>query len=277
MSENPEVGHMVPTEGYQTNVHDMGSGHALILLHGSGAGVSGWANWRGIMPLLAEDFRVVVPDLVGFGYTETPSDFQFTFMDSWIDQIVAVMDELSIKKAHLVGNSFGGALSMWLAVTHPERVERMVLMGPGGWPVDVNANLAALWGYKPSIENMKKIMDIMAYNRSLVTDELAELRYKATMREGAQETFERVFPKPHQRWLDAQVLSVAQLQSIRNETLILHGRDDIVVDPEVSLNLHKHIKNSQLHLFGNCGHWTQIEHGDRFRQLVQNFLLEHHA
>ncbi|MEM8662081.1 MAG: alpha/beta hydrolase, partial [Pseudomonadota bacterium] len=203
--------------------------------------------------------------------------FQFSFMDSWIDQIVAVMDELSIEKAHFVGNSFGGALSMWLAVTHPERVERMVLMGPGGWPVDVNANLAALWGYKPSIENMKKIMDIMAYDRSLVTDELAELRYKATMREGAQEVFERVFPEPHQRWLDAQVLSVAQLQSIKNETLILHGRDDIVVDPEVSMNLHKHIKNSQLHLFGNCGHWTQIEHGARFRQLVQNFLLEHHA
>ncbi|MEM1155090.1 MAG: alpha/beta hydrolase [Pseudomonadota bacterium] len=275
MSENPEIGQMVSTVGYQTNVHDIGSGHALILLHGSGAGVSGWANWRGIMPLLAEDFRVVVPDLVGFGYTETPSDFQFSFMDSWIDQIVAVMDELSIEKAHLVGNSFGGALSMWLAVTHPERVERMVLMGPGGWPVDVNENLAALWGYKPSIENMKKIMDIMAYDRSLVTDELAELRYKATMREGAQEIFERVFPEPHQRWLDAQVLSVAQLQSIKNETLILHGRDDIVVDPEVSLNLHKHIKNSQLHLFGNCGHWTQIEHGDRFRQLVQRFLLEH--
>lgn len=277
MSENLEIGQMVPTVGYQTNVHDIGSGHALILLHGSGAGVSGWANWRGIMPLLAEDFRVVVPDLVGFGYTETPSDFQFSFMDSWIDQIVAVMDELSIEKAHFVGNSFGGALSMWLAVTHPERVERMVLMGPGGWPVDVNENLAALWGYKPSIENMKKIMDIMAYDRSLVTDELAELRYKATMREGAQEIFERVFPEPHQRWLDAQVLSVAQLQSIKNETLILHGRDDIVVDPAVSMNLHKHIKNSQLHLFGNCGHWTQIEHGARFRQLVQNFLLEHHV
>jgi 2-hydroxymuconate-semialdehyde hydrolase len=94
------------------------------------------------------------------------------------------------------------------------------------------------------------------------------------MREGAQATFERVFPEPHQRWLDAQVLSVGQLKNIKNETLLIHGRDDIVVPPEVSINLHKHIQNSQLHLFGNCGHWTQIEHAERFKQLVQNFLLE---
>ena len=274
MSNNPEIANFITTAGYQTNYHDVGEGHPVIMLHGSGAGVSGWANWRGMMPLLSDKFRVIVPDLVGFGYTETPDDFAFIFMDSWVEQLMALLDALAIEKAHLVGNSFGGALSMWLAVKYPQRFDRLVLMGPGGWPVDVNDNLSQLWGYKPSVENMKNLMDIMAFDRSLVTDELAELRYKATMRPGAQAVFERVFPKPHQRWLDAQVLSIAQLQSMDNETLLIHGRDDIVVSPEVSLNLHKYIRNSQLHMFGNCGHWTQIEHAGRFQQLVQNFLFE---
>ncbi len=274
MSDNPEIGLSLETCGYATNYHDVGSGEPVIMLHGSGAGVSGWANWRGIMPLLAEDFRVVVPDLVGFGYTDTPADYEYRFMDSWIEQMVALLDALEIEKAHIVGNSFGGALAMWLASIYPERFDRLVLMGPGGWPVKVNSNLEELWAYTPSVENMKRLMDIMAFDRGLVTDELAELRYKATMRPGAQETFERVFPAPRQRWLDAQVLSIAQLQKIHHETLIMHGRDDIVVVPEVSINLHQHIQNSQLHLFGNCGHWTQIEHAARFQQLVHNFLLE---
>ena len=274
MDSNPEIANRIETCGYVTNYHDLGNGDVVLLLHGSGAGVSGWANWRGLMPPLSETYRVIVPDLVGFGYTETPEDFSFCFMESWIEQVIALLDALEVEKTHVVGNSFGGSLAMWLADRAPERFGRLVLMGPGGWPAKVNNNLKALWSYKPSVENMKRLMDIMAFDRSLVTDELAELRYKATIRPGAQENFERVFPPPHQRWLDAQVLSIAQLQGITHQTLIIHGRDDIVVDPMISWNLHQHLANSQLHYFGNCGHWTQIEHATRFQQLVLNFFSE---
>jgi 2-hydroxymuconate-semialdehyde hydrolase len=274
MSSNPELGQLVETCGYRTNVHDVGTGPALLLLHGSGAGVSGWANWRGLIPELSPNYRVIVPDLVGFGYTETPADFEFRFMESWIEQILALLDTLGIERAHILGNSFGGSLALWLASRRPEMFDRLILMGPGGWPARVNADLNALWAYTPSLENMKKLMDIMAFDRSLVTDELAELRYRATLRPGAQEVFERVFPAPRQRWLDAQVLPVAKLIALENHTLIMHGRDDRVVDPQVSWNLHQHIRNSQLHVFGNCGHWTMIEHARRFRMLTQDFLAE---
>lgn len=274
MTDNPELGKFVETCGYNTNVHDHGDGHAVLMLHGSGAGVTGWANWRGLIPEMSPQYRVIAPDLVGFGYTETPADFEFDFMESWIDQVFALLDGLGVEKTHVLGNSFGGSLALWLARRQPERFGRLVLMGPGGWPVKVNSNLEELWGYTPSIDNMKRIMDIMAYDRSLVTDELAELRYKATMRPGAQETFERVFPVPRQRWLDAQILPVADLMEIKHETLIIHGRDDRVVDPQVSWNLHQHLLNSQLHMFGKCGHWTMIEHGRRFKELVSNFYAE---
>jgi 2-hydroxymuconate-semialdehyde hydrolase len=274
MNADPAIGEFVSTCGYATNVHDEGTGHPLLLLHGSGSGVTAWANWRNLIPKMADRYRVVAPDLVGFGYTKTPEDFGFQFMGSWVDQIISLLDSLEIERTHVLGNSFGGSLAMALAVRHPDRFDRLVLMGPGGWPTKVNANLEELWSYKPSIENMKRLLDIMAFDRSLVTDELAELRYKATLRPGSQETFERLFPAPRQRWLDAQIVAPADLMAMKNEVLIIHGRDDIVVDPQVSWNLHQHIPNSQLHVFGNCGHWTMIEHGERFRALISQFYGE---
>jgi 2-hydroxymuconate-semialdehyde hydrolase len=147
-------------------------------------------------------------------------------------------------------------------------------MGAGGVQQPLNDNLAELWQYKPSVENMKKIMDIMAYDRSLVTDELAELRYKATIRPGAQEAFERVFPEPLQRHLDAQIVPDERLAALPNETLIIHGRDDRVVPFANSLHMFQTIPNAQLHVFGKCGHWTQIEHATRFQRLVSDFLGE---
>ena len=271
---DPEIGTFVETCGYRTNVHDQGQGKPVVLLHGSGAGVSAWANWRNLIPKLSDRYRVLAPDLAGFGYTEIPDTFEFEFMATWIEQIEALLDALDVKSAHWVGNSFGGALTLWMAAHRPDLCERLVLMGPGGWPTKVNENLKALWSYKPSVENMRQLMDIMAFDRALVTDELAELRYRATIRAGAQERFERIFPPPHQRWLDAQSLSIEALQSIANEVLIIHGRDDRVVDPQSSWHLHQHLLHSQLHYIGRCGHWTQIEHPVRFQLLVQNFLDE---
>jgi 2-hydroxymuconate-semialdehyde hydrolase len=117
-------------------------------------------------------------------------------------------------------------------------------------------------------------MDIMAYDRSLVTDELAELRYRATIRPGAQEAFEKVFPEPRQRHLDAQIVPDDELAKIDHEVLILHGREDRVVPVAASQRMFDTIPNSQLHVFGKCGHWTQIEHANRFQQLVSQFLGE---
>ncbi len=274
MNDNPEIASRITLGGTTTNYHDHGEGHAVVLLHGSGAGVTAWANWRNTIPVLSAKHRVIAPDLVGFGYTEAPADLAYRFMDTWVEQVIALLDALDIERTDLVGNSFGGSLSLALAVRHPQRVRRMVLMGSGGQPFPVTPELEALWGYTPSIENMKKIMDIMAFDRSLVTDELAAMRYRATARPGVQERFERVFPPPRQRWSDAQVVSDDELAALAHEMLIIHGRDDRVVPLSVSLQLAQKIARAQLHVYGRCGHWTQIEHGARFNRLVSDFLDE---
>lgn len=269
----PEIGRSVLAAGIRTNYHDLGSGHPVLLLHGSGPGVSGYANWRLNMKVLAEKARVVVPDMVGFGYTERPEGVTYT-MKGWVDHAVGLLDALGIEKTDLVGNSFGGGLALAMAVGHPSRVRKLVLMGAVGVAFDLTPGLDEVWGYEPSVEGMRRILDIMAYDRALVTDELAEVRYRATLRPGVQEAYASMFPAPRQRWIDAMASPDGEIAKIPHGTLIVHGRDDRVIPVENAIRLNRLIVDSQLHVFGRCGHWTQIEHASRFNRLVSDFLAE---
>lgn len=270
---NPEIGKSIMAAGIRTNVHDTGSGHPVLLIHGSGPGVSAWANWRLVMPELAQQARVIAPDMVGFGFTDRPEGQQYD-MEAWVTQAVGVLDALGIAKTDLVGNSFGGALALALTIRHPERVRRLVLMGSVGVPFPITKGLDDVWGYTPSFENMRRIMDVFAYDRNLVNDELARLRYEASIRPGFQESFSAMFPAPRQRWVDAMCSAEADIRALPHQVLIVHGRDDQVIPLSTSLTLSQWIPRSQLHVFGQCGHWTQIEHSARFARLVRDFLAE---
>lgn len=270
---NPEIGNIIEVKGINTNVHDLGSGFPLLLIHGSGPGVTAWANWRLVMPELANTRRVIALDMLGFGYTERPKDQSYT-MDRWVQHTVDLLDTLEIEQADLVGNSFGGALALALTIRHPQRVRRLVLMGSVGVPFTITPGLDAVWGYQPSLETMRRLLDIFAYDRSLVNDELAKMRYEASIRLGFHESFAAMFPAPRQRWVDAMASSEADIRALPHETLIVHGREDEVIPLQTSLTLAQWINKSQLHVFGRCGHWTQIEHSQRFINLVSGFLVE---
>jgi 2-hydroxymuconate-semialdehyde hydrolase len=270
---NPEIARSVRTGGFDTNAHDLGEGAPVLLIHGSGPGVSAWANWRLVMPELAKTRRVIAPDMAGFGFTERVSGMSYS-MDGWVKQALDLLDALGIGQTDLVGNSFGGALSLALAIRAPHRVRRLVLMGSVGVPFEITPGLDAVWGYTPSFENMRRIMDVFAFDRTLVTDELARLRYEASIRPGFQESFVAMFPAPRQRWVDAMMSPEAAIRALPHETLLVHGRDDQVIPLATSLTLSQWIPRSQLHVFGQCGHWTQIEHSTRFTRLVRDFLAE---
>lgn len=274
MSENnPEIGRSIVAAGIRTNYHDMGNGFPVLLIHGSGPGVSAWANWRLVMPKLVQTCRVIAPDMVGFGFTERPQGYTYS-LDNWVQHALGLLDALGLDKVDLVGNSFGGALSLALTIRHPQRVRRLVLMGSAGVHFEITPGLDAVWGYTPSFENMRKLMDLFAWDRNLVNDELAELRYRASIRPGFQESFAAMFPAPRQRWVDALASPEAAIRAIPHETLVIHGREDRIIPLETSLKLSQWIARSQLHVFGRCGHWTQIEHADRFARLVSDFFAE---
>ncbi|HDR9095752.1 TPA: alpha/beta fold hydrolase [Burkholderia vietnamiensis] len=273
MDQSPEIANSIAAAGLRTNYHDMGHGFPVFMIHGSGPGVSAYANWRLVMPVLAQSRRVLAPDMAGFGFTDRPAGAVYS-MDNWVAQAIGLMDALDLPQVDLVGNSFGGALSLALAIRYPQRVRRLVLMGSVGVSFPLTPALDAVWGYEPSFENMRKVMDWFAFDRSLVNDELAQLRYEASIRPGFHESYAAMFPAPRQRWVEALASREEDIRRLPHETLVIHGREDQVIPVTNSITLSQWIPRSQLHVFGCCGHWTQIEHAARFAQLVGNFLAE---
>lgn len=272
-AHRPEIGATIDAGGIKTNYLDSGDGSPVVLVHGSGPGVTGYANWRLAVPTLAERFRVIAPDMVGFGYTERPAGLECD-VDVWADQVVGVLDALDLPSASIVGNSFGGAIALRVAVRYPDRVHKLALMGSVGVPFAITDGLDAVWGYQPSVPNMRQIMDLFAYDRALITDELAQVRYRASTEPGFQESYAALFPAPRQRWVDAMVTPDEQIRAIPHQTLVIHGREDRIIPLATSLRLAELIDGSQLHVFGHCGHWTQIEWSAQFNRLLGDFLAD---
>jgi 2-hydroxymuconate-semialdehyde hydrolase len=270
---SPELGTAIDVAGIATNVHVDGDGPPVLLLHGSGPGVTAWANWRLTIPVLARHFRVIAPDIVGFGFTQRPEGVTYD-LDTWTAHALGVLDALGIERAHVVGNSFGGSLGMSLAIRHPERVGRLVLMGSVGVPFAITPGLDAVWGYEPSVEAMEGLLHLFAYDRALIGPDLARARYEASIRPGVQEAYRAMFPAPRQLALDAMTHPVDAIASITAPTLVVHGREDQVIPLQNALDLLGLIDDAQLHVFGHCGHWTQLEHAAAFTALVSDFLLE---
>jgi 2-hydroxy-6-oxo-octa-2,4-dienoate hydrolase len=266
------VGKSVKAFDIQTNYHEAGTGDVVILLHGSGPGVSAWTNWRRVMPALSTTFRVLAPDMAGFGYTERRDDLTYD-IKLWVKQLIGFMDALEIKTAHLVGNSFGGSLALAAALRFPERVGRLTLMGTPCGKFNMTPGLRAGWFYEPSLENMRSTMSLFPFDQSLITDELVRERYATSLIPGAQEGLRRLLAKPNEE--GETVLSGMPedaVAGLKHPTLILHGREDCVIPVELGLRLANRIPNAELHLFGRCGHWVQAERFDQFIALTRLHL-----
>lgn len=271
-TENQEIGQSIVAAGIRTNYLEYGEGSPLLLLHGSGPGVTAWANWRLVIPEFAKCHHVFAPDVAGFGYTERKADAKYG-LDFWVAHIIGFLDAVGVERADFIGNSFGGGLTLAIAARYPERVSKIVLMGSTGTTFPLTDGLDAVWGYEPSIENMRRMASLFVYDKSLITDALIQSRYEASIRPGYQSTYSSLFPAPRQHHIAALSTPDDKLRALDKSVLLVHGRDDLVIPVESSLKLHSLIPRSELHVFGQCGHWTQIERGDRFVKVVESFLV----
>jgi len=263
--------HTINAGGIETSYLEAGSGPPLIMLHGSGPGVSGTANWQYNIPVLAEKFRVLAPDIVGFGATERPTDIVYS-LRSWTDHVWAFLDALGIQEVALVGNSLGGRIALQMATDHPERITRMVLMGAPGVGMTLTEGLAALRAYEPSHEAMRDMLrNYFAVDPSLITDELVAIRYEASIADGAFEAYRAMFFDPKHKGSELGITE-DEVRAIATPTLLVHGREDKVVPLSVSVTMLGLLPNADLHVFSHCGHWTQIERADEFSALVDDYL-----
>jgi pimeloyl-ACP methyl ester carboxylesterase len=257
--------------GIRTHYLEAGSGHPVVMLHGSGPGVSGTANWQHNIGTLAKSFRVLAPDIVGFGDTERPDDVVYS-LRTWTDHVWAFLDAQGIKSASIVGNSLGGRIAMQMATDQPGRITKMVLMGSPGVGMTLTDGLAALRAYCPSHDAMRELLrNFFAVDPAMITDELVNIRYEASVANGAFEAYEAMFNDPRHKGSELGITE-DEVRAITTPILLVHGREDRVVPLAVSVTMLGLFPNADLHVFSACGHWTQIERAQEFSALVANYL-----
>ena len=277
MTAPPLAAGSVDVAGVSTALIDTGTpvGAAappVLLLHGSGPGVTATANWRPIIPALSASCRVVAPDQLGFGGTATGERRTYG-RAAWTDHALSLLDTLGIGTVDIIGNSMGGAIALSIAAARPQAVRRLLLMGSMGVAMALPQGLDAVWGYTPGAEQMRRVIGLFAHNRDLITDELVELRYSASLDPPVRDSWAAMFPEPRQRWVDDLALSGAALAVLGAPVLLVHGRDDRVVPwRSSSAQLVDLLPDARLHVLSRCGHWTMIERTADFLAVVQPFL-----
>jgi 2-hydroxymuconate-semialdehyde hydrolase len=244
----------------------------VLLLHGSGPGVTAAANWRPVIPALSQDRRVLAPDQLGFGGTAT-GDPRTYGRAAWTEHALTLLDTLGVGTVDVIGNSMGGAVALSIAKARPHAVRRIVLMGSMGVAMALPAGLNTVWGYTPGMAQMREVIGLFAHDRGLITDELIEMRYQASLSPRVRDSWQAMFPAPRQRWVDDLALTGAELASIQVPVLLVHGRDDRVVPWRASsTQLIDLLPDARLHVISGCGHWTMIEKTAEFLIVVQPFL-----
>jgi pimeloyl-ACP methyl ester carboxylesterase len=201
----------VDVAGVSTALIDAGTPVAaaapsLLLLHGSGPGVTATANWRPIIPAVAAGRRVIAPAQLGFGRTATGERRTYG-RTAWTDHALALLHTLGIGTVDIIGNSMGGAIALSIAAARPQAVRRLVLMGSMGVAMALPGGLDAVWGYTPGMEQMRRVLGLFAHNRDLITDDLVELRYRASIDPHVRDSWAAMFPAPRQRYARLHVLS----------------------------------------------------------------------
>jgi 2-hydroxymuconate-semialdehyde hydrolase len=257
--------------GIQTSYLEAGAGDPVVMLHGSGPGVSAMANWQYNIGVLSQRFRVLAPDIVGFGTTKRPDDIVYS-LRTWTDHIWAFLDAHDIEKAAIVGNSLGGRIALQMATDRPDRITKMVLMGAPGVGMTPTEGLAALRAYQPSHDAMRNLLrNYFAVDPAMITDELVAVRYEASVTDGAYQAYRAMFFDPRHAGSELGI-TADEARAIDTPTLLVHGREDKVVPMQVSVTMLGLLPNADLHVFSACGHWTQIERADEFSALVADYL-----
>ena len=272
----------VTVAGKEIFLSEAGAGPAVVLLHGGGPGASGLSNFSRNVDALAARFRVIVPDMPGYGRSSKGVDQADPF-GYLADAIRGVLDELEIDRAHLVGNSYGGACAIRLALDTPRRVEKLVLMGPGGigttrgLPTPGLKSLLSYYGGSgPSRSKLEAfIRSYLVYDGASVPDELIDIRYQSSIDPQviANPPLQRPSGPAALRTLWRMDLTRdKRLRSLATPTLVLWGRDDKVNRPTGGPALLNLMPNAELVMTSHTGHWMQWERSDLFNRVVTEFL-----
>ncbi len=268
---------IIQTKEWPIEIYEAGTGYPIIMIHGTGPGATGWSNFYPNIGPLSKKYRAIAMTCPGWGESGEfdPSTEPRSVVNA--RAVKLLMDELGLEKAALVGNSMGGMCIQQFVVDYPERISHIIMMGapapgvnpmtPGGWSEGMSV-LRECYA-DPSPENFKRLVRVMVYDSSFVTDELVKARSDAAMK---NTTHLKNWLKPGAPGSGHELAD--KLMKVQTPALIVQGRDDRTVPMEGSMRLLSLFPNSRLLVFNHCGHWAQIEHADEFNKIVDLFISE---
>jgi 4,5:9,10-diseco-3-hydroxy-5,9,17-trioxoandrosta-1(10),2-diene-4-oate hydrolase len=255
--------------GFELHYLEHGSGLPVVFLHGSGPGASAYSNFKQNFPaLIAAGYRAVLPDMVGFGYSDKPSGIDYT-LDLFSSTILELLDALEIGNCVLVGNSLGGAVSLRIAIDHPDRVAKLVLMAPGG--IESRETYFSMPGIQKMVSGfvgegfdragLRRILELLVFDPGQVTDELVEERFNILATQ----------PKDVLARMKIPDLT-PELPKIRCPVLGFWGINDQFMPPGGYEKILRACPDSRFVMLSSCGHWAMVEHAAAFNRQVLDFL-----
>ena len=255
--------------GFELHYLESGSGLPVVFLHGSGPGASAYSNFKHNFPALVDaGYRAMLPDLLGFGHSDKPAGIDYT-LDLFSSTLVELLDALDIGNCVLVGNSLGGAVALRIAIDHPGRVRKLVLMAPGG--IESRETYFNMPGIQKMVSGfvgegfdragLRRILELLVFDPQHVTDELVEERLNVL----------KTQPKDVLARMKIPDLT-PELAKVRCPVLGFWGIDDQFVPYSGYEKILRACADSRFVMLASCGHWAMVEHADEFNRYVLDFL-----
>jgi 4,5:9,10-diseco-3-hydroxy-5,9,17-trioxoandrosta-1(10),2-diene-4-oate hydrolase len=261
---------------------ELGQGFPVIMLHGGGPGASGLSNYSKNVEELAKKFRVIVPDLAGYGQSTKGVDRADPFGDH-ANTMLGFMAVLGIESAHLIGNSLGGATALRMALDESSKVNSLILMGPGGVGTTralptkgLNKLLNYYTGEGPTIEKLREfIREYLVYDGAAVSEAMIAERFKSSIDPEviAAPPLRRPAGIPNFRLWD--FTRDPRLSRCQVPALVLWGTEDLVNRPIGAQQLQSRMPNCDVVLFSKTGHWVQWERTHEFNAMSLAFMAKH--
>ena len=256
------------TSGHEMHYLEQGKGPAVVLVHGSGPGANGYSNFkRNIAPVAEAGYRVLVPDMIGFGWSSKP-DIDYP-LDLFVGTLIEFLEAVGVKRCTLVGNSLGGAISIKTALDRPGLVEKLVMMGTGG--IESRETYFAMPGIRAMVSQfvgagfdrpgLRELLEMLAFDPKVVDDDLLEERWNVLQTQPKAVLARMLIPDLSPRLIE-----------IRCPVLGFWGAEDHFCPVSGANKILAAVGDARMVLLAHCGHWAMLEYPDVFNRYVVDFL-----
>ncbi len=248
-------------EGIETAYIEGGQGFPILMIHGSGPGASTIGNWARVLGPLSDSFHIFAMDLIGFGKSGRKPSPPFFDFPLWLRQCRAMIARMPGTRIGVIGHSISGALALKLAAAEP-RVAKVLTTGTMGASFPLNDDTARTWTFPRDRAALIRAAQGLIHDHQLIDDTYLAARERVLYGEaGYGDYFDTMFGGDKQTYIDAAVIARDELQRIRCDLVMMHGRNDrgFPAGP-LTLELAKSLPQADVILLGKCSHSIAMEY-----------------